>query len=202
MDQSPLTSQPLTHATPHQSLDQQRSLEQPVMVQQQHCTTPLTSQPVSTSGSLTASVDLPDHQQYQSQKLSHSLPATVTNLDHSDQRQGQITNGTKSLSANLDQHASQSPNANQSLTGNNNNNTHQDQRTSSSLYQDMLELMQKRETELTQQVNSITADKERLQVEKTLLQQENNSSSKRHGLVYALINYRSAHRRNNSSITE
>ena len=186
MEQSTITSQ---HPhPPHQSsMEQHRSLEQPVMMQQQQqqwTMPPVTSvsQPVSTSASLTTSVDLPDHQQHQGQKLSYSLPPS---FDHSNQHQGQNADGNKPLFANLDQYASQSSNNNRSLTGNN-NDTRQDQRTSSSLYQDMLELMQKRETELTVQVNTIAADKERLQAEKTLLQQETESSRKP-TLIYTLI---------------
>ena len=175
MEQSAITSQPLSHPLPHRSVEQQRSPEQPLMMkqQQQHCTTPV-PQPVSTSASLTTSVDFPDYQQHQGQKLSYSLPATITGFDRSDQPQGQNADGNKPLSANLDQHVGHSS---KSLTGNN-NETRQDQRMGSSLYQDMLELMQKRETQLTLQVNTITADKDRLQAEKTLLQQENESSRK------------------------
>lgn len=176
MEQSGTTSQPLSH--PHQLVEQHQSLEQPGMMQQQHWSTPVISisQPVSTPASLTTSVDLPDHQQYQGQKLRYSLPPTITSFDRSDQPQDQNANGNKFLSTNYDQHASQNSNNNQSLTGN--NDTRQDQCTNNSLYQDMLELMQKRETELTVRVNAITADKERLQAEKTLLQQENESSRK------------------------
>ena len=172
IQQSAVTSQPLSHPYPHQLVEQQRSLEQPGVMQQQHWSTPpvtSVSQPVSTSASLTTSVDLPDHQQYQGQKLRYSLPPS---FDRSDQPRDQNANGNKLLSTNYDQ----SSNNNRSLTGN--NDTFQGQRMSNSLYQDMLELMQKRERELTVRVNTITADKERLQAEKTLLQQENESSRK------------------------
>lgn len=190
MEQSAMISQPLSsHVPAYQLSEQHQSLEQPIIMQQQ-CTTPLAaasiSQPVSTSASLTTSVELHDHQQHLGQRLSSSLPVTVS-LDHSDRRQGQNTDISRPLSANLDQRTSQIPNNNQSLKDNNSgHNTHQDQRTSSSLYQDMLDLMQKRETELTLQVNAITADKERLQAEKTLLQRENNSSRK-FKLVYTQV---------------
>ena len=179
LEQYSMTSQPLSHSHPHQSVEQQRSLEQPGMMQQQHWNTPpvtSVSQPVSTSASLTTSIDLPDHQQHQGQKLRYSLPPTVTSFDHSDQPQDLNASGNQQLSTNYDQHTSQNSNNNRSLTGN--NDTRQDQLTSNSLYQDMLELMQKRETELTVRVNTITADKERLQAEKTLLQHENESSRK------------------------
>ena len=191
--QSVTTSQPLSHAPHHQSFEQHRSLEQPVVMQQQQWNVPMTlasakcsiDQPVSTSASLTTSVDLQDHQQYQGQNLSSSLPVTVS-LDRSDQHQAQKANTSH---ANLDQHAHQIFNNDQSLIDSKTGcDTCHDQRTGSSLYQDMLELMQKRETELTLQVNSITADKERLQAERTLLQKENNSSRKL-SLMHELISY-------------
>ena len=117
--------------------------------------------------------------------MSSSLPVTVS-LDRSDQHQAQKANTSH---PNLDQHAHQISSNDQSLIDNKTGcDTCQDQRTGSSLYQDMLELMQKRETELTLQVNSITADKERLQAERTLLQKENNSSRKL-SLMHELISY-------------
>ena len=180
------TPQPLSHTSHNQLFEQHRSLEQPAMMQQQQWNVPVTTtkssvnQPVSTSASLTTSAELHDGQQCQGQILTSNLPVTAS-LDHSDQHQAQNANSSQPLSANLDQHAHQISNNNRSLIDNNTgcDTAHQDQHTgSSSLYQDMLELMQKRETELTLQVNSVTADKERLQAEKTLLQKENNSSRK------------------------
>ena len=160
-------TQPLSHTPP------QQSLEQPVQ-----WTTTSVSQPVSTSASLTTSVELHDHQQRLPQSLSNSLPVTVS-FDHADQHQGQNAHSNRPLSANLDQRVRQISINNRSLTDNNTgHDTHQDQRTGGSLYQDMLELMQKREAELTLQVNAITADKDRLQAEKTLLQHEHESSRK------------------------
>ena len=176
LEQSVMASQPLS--SPHPSLDQQHSLEQSVMMQQQqHFITPLinVNQPVSTSASLTTSVDLPNYHQHQGQTLSYNSPAAVTSFDHSNQHQDQNDNGTKPLSTDLDQNIPQNSNNSRLLTD---NDAHQDQHTSSSLYRDMLELMQKRETELTKHVNAITADKERLLAEKTLLQRENESSRK------------------------
>ena len=173
LEQTVVDSQPLP--SPHPSLDQQQSLEQSVMMQkQQHLITPPinVNQPVLTSPSLTTSVDLPDHYRHHAQTLSYSSPAAVASLDH---YQDKNYNGTKPLSANLDQTIPHNSNNNRSLTD---NDAHQDQHTSSSLYRDMLELMQKRETELSQHVNAITADKERLLAEKTLLQRENESSRK------------------------
>lgn len=176
MNQTAMTNcQPLS---PHQSL-QQSSLEQQssVMQQQQQWTTPLATSINQPTASLTTSAELSDRQQHRGQKLSNSLPVTIS-LDCSDQHQGQNANSSLPMSIS-DQHQNQNFNNSQSLTGNNTgHDIHQDQHTSNSLYQDMLELMQKRETELTHQVNTITTDKERLQAENTLLQQENDSSRK------------------------
>ena len=159
------TSQPLSHTSHNQLFEQHQSLEHPVMMQHQQWNVPVTTtkssinQPVSTSASLTTSVELHDSQHCQGQNLNSNLPVTAS-LYHSDQHQGQNADSSQPVSANLDQHARQISNNNRSLIDNNTGfDTHQDQRTGSSLYQDMLELMQKRETELTLQVNSVTADK-------------------------------------------
>ena len=174
-----VTSQPPSH-DPHHSVHQQLpSLEQPVMMNHQQWTTPVITagQPAVSTGnvSLTTSADLlSDHHQHQSQKLNNSLPVNIS-LDCSGQHQNHNVNSSSlPLSSNIDQNQSHSNN--QSLTS---HDIHQDQRsTNNSLYQDMLELMQKRETELTSQVNTITADRHRLQTENTLLQQENDSNRK------------------------
>jgi len=154
----------------HPSLEQQ-----PVITNmQQQWIAPTVTNVNQPTASLTTSAELSDHQQHQGQKLNNSLPVTIS----PDQHQGQNTTSSLPASSSY-QHQSQNSNNSQSLTANNTGrDVHQDQHTSNSLYQDMLELMQKRETELTHQVSTITANKERLQAENTLLQQENDSGRK------------------------